>query len=265
MNILVTNDDGISAPGLAALAAAVADLGTVTVIAPDSPQSAAAHSITLHRSMKVEMHKVAEMDGLSVEGRPADCVRLAIRNLMPTRPDLVLSGINAGANVGINVFYSGTVAAAAEAAMCGIPAVAFSSAVASSRNDTTDYRTVAKYCRLVLDSLLRHNTLHVTPAGRGKLINVNVPLLYPELPLGVRVCHQSDADVMDSYVLKDDPDGIQRYHIGEEYEFLQPHAESDVALLSEHYITVTPLRVDMTAHEELAELNDCQQDDLPAL
>ena len=118
MRILISNDDGILSPGLAALYAVVADMGEVHVVAPDSPQSAAGHSITLRHPLVIQPVKVCSpqpFTGSSVNGRPADCIRLAIRNLLPSPPDLVLSGINEGANIGINVFYSGTVAAAAEA------------------------------------------------------------------------------------------------------------------------------------------------------
>jgi 5'-nucleotidase len=146
MRILLSNDDGILAPGLAALHAAVRDLGEATVVAPSSPQSAAGHSITLKTPLVVHRVQVGDGEasfwGSSVDGRPADCVRLAVRKLLGRWPDVVLSGINAGANVGVNVFYSGTVAAAAEAAMLGIPAVALSAGYEDS-DDAIDYPRVA--------------------------------------------------------------------------------------------------------------------------
>jgi len=176
VRILLSNDDGIAAPGLAALRQAVADLGEVTVVAPAGPQSAAGHSITLTHPLTVRRLRVAHVqaafDGLSVDGRPADCVRLAIRNLLPSPPDLVLSGINAGANVGVNVFYSGTVAAAAEAAMFGIPAVAFSAALHDNQPLTPEqFAAVAAHCRRVLNQLLARGL------APGDLINVNIPPL----------------------------------------------------------------------------------------
>jgi len=219
MNILISNDDGIFAPGLVALAMAVRDLGDVTVVAPDSPQSAMAHSITLRKPLAVQYVHLPGPDGLegvAVAGRPADCVRLAVRNLMPARPDLVLSGINAGANVGANVFYSGTVAAAAEAAMCGIPAVAFSADMDDINDDRADFVAIAKYCRC--------------------------------------------AEVDDQYIRDVSPEGIERYRLGELFDFNDPHVESDVALLRERYITVTPLRINLTAHEKLDSLKHCHYD-----
>ena len=153
MRILLSNDDGILAPGLAALYAAVADLGEVTVVAPASPQSGAGQAITVLQPMatrKVHVTEAgAEFWGLSVEGRPADCARLAIRKLLDEPPDVVLSGINSGANVGMHVFYSGTVAAAAEGAMSGIPAVAFSAALTG---EEFDFPRIGRLCRWVLDA-----------------------------------------------------------------------------------------------------------------
>jgi len=249
MNILISNDDGIVAPGLAALVAAVDDLGDITVVAPDSPQSAMGHSITLRRPLTVQYVRLPgehAFEGMSVDGRPADCVRLAIRNLLPQRPDLVLSGINSGANVGINVFYSGTVAAAAEAAMMGIPAIAFSTAIIE--DEEPDYVTIARYCREVLDKLL------VKGLAAGELINVNVPLLAKGPIRGVRVCEQSDADVEDTYVEQESPVGIQRYQLANKFSFANPHKESDVMALRQQYIAVTPLRTSMTSHEKLPDL-----------
>ncbi len=245
MRILISNDDGILAPGLAALRAAVADLGDVTVVAPDGPQSAAGHSITLARPLSVQHVEVAgerPFAGTSVDGRPADCVRLAIRNLMEQPPDLVLSGINEGSNVGINVFYSGTVAAAAEAAMFGIPAIAFSAAMIGG----VDFAAASKLCRAVLDDLLGQGLT------RGDLINVNIPRLADGRAKGVRVVRQSTAGIEDVYSPIPDSQGRQLYRLGEKYEFSAPQRDTDVVTLSEGYITITPLHVDMTNHDRLS-------------
>jgi len=258
MRILISNDDGIGAPGLAALVNIARDLGDITVVAPDSPQSAMAHSITLRQPLTVQYVRLPgehAFEGMSVDGRPADCVRLAIRNLVPARPDLVLSGINAGANVGINVFYSGTVAAAAEGAMMGIPAVAFSADV---EDGSPDFLAVARHCRGVLDRLLARG---MQP---GELISVNVPPLAAGPPRGVRVCEQSDADVDDTYVEQESAVGIRRYKLADKFDFNNPHSESDVALLRKRYITVTPLRVSLTDHHKLDELRNTCQDDTAA-
>ena len=260
MRILLCNDDGILAPGLAALYAAVADLGEVTVVAPSGPRSATGHGITLEQPLTVQRVQVGRpgspdsFAGISVDGSPADCVRLAILRLMDGRPDLVLAGLNAGANVGINVFYSGTVAAAAEGVMLGIPAVAFS---ACASGTPVDFPRAARLCRWVLDGLLKCELTH------RDLINVNIPELRPSLPQGLRVCAQSTAGVIDRYHDHSHPNGQEAYKIGTEFAFTDPHADSDVACLEAGFVTVTPLHVDMTRHERLPGLAACQWPDMP--
>ncbi|MBI5723659.1 MAG: 5'/3'-nucleotidase SurE [Planctomycetes bacterium] len=249
MRILVSNDDGILAPGLAALCEAVADLGDLSVVAPDSPQSATGHSITLTHPLTVQQVRVQGLRpfvGMSVDGRPADCVRLAIKALLPQPPDLVLSGINAGANAGINVFYSGTVAAAVEAAMCGIPAVAFS---AGMTGGPVDFARTAKLCRWALDRLLAGAGLR-----KGDLINVNIPPNKPGWPLGVRVAHQSTAGLDDSYVKCFEENGKASYRLSDDYDFAHKHDQTDVHGLGEGYITITPLRFDLTDYDGLSAL-----------
>ncbi len=245
MKILISNDDGILAPGLAALYWAVADMGDVTIVAPDSPQSAAGHSITLSHPLTVREVKIDSpkpLVGTSVDGRPADCVRLAIRNLMSEPPELVLSGINAGANVGINVFYSGTVAAAAEAAMCDIPAVAFSATMTSGE---VDFERAAKLCRWTLEKLLSAGLC------RGDLVNVNIPPLGPGLPKGIHVVPQSTAEVNDVYSQETTHTGSEMYRLSDDYDFAPGQKDCDIVSISEGYITVTPLHVDMTQHKRL--------------
>jgi len=259
MRILLSNDDGILAAGLAALRAAVAAIGEVTVVAPDSAQSAAGHGITLAEPLVVRRVQLDSTDGaegfagISVDGRPADCVRLAIRKLLPAPPDLVLTGINAGANVGVNVFYSGTVAAAAEAAMLDIPAVAFS----AEASGELDFRRIGYLCRWVLDMLLADGL------ERGDLINVNIPRLGPSLPRGLRVVRQSTAEVEDAYHRRQDPPGAESYQLGRDFRFAPGRADTDVACLAEGYITVTPLHVDMTNHAKVQALANRRWGDVP--
>jgi 5'-nucleotidase len=246
MRILLSNDDGVGAAGLAALRAAVSDLGEVTVVAPASPQSAAWHAITVHQPLTVSRVEADALGqpAISVDGRPADCVRLAVRTLLASPPDLVLSGINHGANVGINVFYSGTVAAAAEGAMCGYPAVAFS---ASDPGGRADYARAAELCRWVLGRLLQAGLT------RGDLVNVNIPALDKLPPKGVRLVPQSTAGIEDTYHLGEAANGEETFRLGSEYRFSH-QADTDVSALAEGYITVTPLHIDMTTHDRLAGL-----------
>ncbi len=250
MRILLSNDDGIDAPGLAALRAAIEDLGTVDVVAPASGQSAAGHSITLHEPLVVRRTACGPggcFEGLSVTGRPADCVRLAAKSLVDAPPDLVLSGINIGANVGVNVFYSGTVAAAAEGAMLGFPAVALS---ASSEAGEPEWSRVAEVCREVLDRLLGDGL------AAGDLVNVNVPALggKPDRPVGLRVVRQCTGGVEDAYYRVEDIDDARQFRIGEEFNFLNIGEDTDVAALAKGFVTVTPLHVDMTNHDRLGAL-----------
>jgi 5'-nucleotidase len=251
VRILLSNDDGVLAPGLAALRRAVADLGEVVVVAPGDPQSAAGHAITLRRPLTVQpvgLGRGAEaFTALSIDGRPADCVRLAVRKLLAGPADLVLSGINAGANVGINVFYSGTVAAAAEGAMLHLPAVAFSAALGGQE---VDFDRVGRLCRWVLDRL---RDWGLEP---GHLVNVNVPVLGAGRPRGVRVVPQSTAGVEDSYHRHDHPEGLEAYRLGDSFNFAPSGELVDAACLEEGYITITPLKVDMTDHERLADLTE---------
>jgi len=257
MRILLSNDDGILAPGLAALREAVEGLGDITVVAPETPQSATGHGITLKNPLTVQRVQVAgavQFEGTSVDGSPADCVRLAIRRLMPHKPELVLAGINAGANVGINVFYSGTVAAAAEAVMLGVPAVAFSAAIGAKE---VDFARAGRLCRWLLERLL------ACGLAEGELINVNIPPLDGGPLRGVRVVAQSTAGVEDVYHPHRHEDGKEAYRLGEEYAFVEHPPESDVEALANGYVTVTPLHVDMTRHERLGALSGCDWSNIP--
>jgi 5'-nucleotidase len=245
MKILLTNDDGILAPGLAALYRVMADLGEVTVVAPAAPQSASGHGITVTGPLATEkVHVEQQFWGISVAGRPADCVKLAMRALMDGPADLVLSGINPGANVGINVLYSGTVAAAAEGAMLGARAVAFS---LDARGEL-DFDRAARYCRAVLDKLLAGGL------APGELVNVNIPNMDRGRPKGVRIARQATAALRESYESQVDPLGRLWYWLGEQFSFADPPADTDVVALRQGCIAVTPLHVDLTDSRRLGPL-----------
>jgi len=241
MRVLLTNDDGILAAGLAALRSAVEDLGEVTVVAPDSPQSATGRAITLIDPIVCErVHVDGRFWGYGVSGRPADCVKLAVRELMPARPDLLLAGINPGANCGVNVFYSGTVAAAAEGAMMNIPSVAFSMAT----GEELDFRRAAALARSVLDVLL------AAGLGPGDLINVNIPALSPDAPRGVRVVRQSTAGITESYQRQGGSGGRTVFRLREYYEHHPDRTDNDVTAVADGYIAVTPLHADLTDYRQ---------------
>ena len=242
MRILITNDDGILAPGIEALYRAVADLGEVTVVAPESSQSASGHAITVRSPMVVQrVHVNNVFYGWSVDGRPADCVKLALAELLDERPDFVLSGINAGANTGTNVLYSGTVAGAVEGAFFGIPSVAFS-LVAS---DELNFPMAGQVARAVFDCIV------AAEMPRAACLNVNIPALHDGWPKGVRCCQQGTVPMEDHYARQDAAEGHTLYWLDGRLpdELVSP--DSDQAAVRDGYVAITPLRFDMTDRRAL--------------
>jgi len=242
MNILLTNDDGIFAPGLAAVYKKLCELGNVTVVAPADSQSGASHSITFKSPLLCNQ---VEIDGLftgySVFGSPADCVKLAAMQLHEEKIDLLVSGINNGANAGINIYYSGTVAAAMEGALMKIPAVAMSLAA----EQDMDYDKAADYCMAVLKQLL--------PIDAGSVININVPLLSQGKPKGVMVAPQSNKGFDEYYIPQKDEKGRTAFQLAG-----APHptdgTANDTSALVDGYISVTALAPDMTDHPKTQKL-----------
>ncbi|MEX2216401.1 MAG: 5'/3'-nucleotidase SurE [Phycisphaeraceae bacterium] len=250
MRILVTNDDGIHAPGIAALYRAVRDLGEVHVVAPAKVQSATSHAVTFHRPLPTRRQGVTcliteqSFEGIAVEGRPADCVKLGLLHLVPGPVDLVVSGINSGANVGINTIYSGTVAAAREAAFMGIPSIAISLHIGD--RDRTRWNLAEGVARDVVRKLL------ATKLQPHALLNVNIPNLDDRAePRGVRVVPVSTSPLLDRYDISTDAAGATHYHAVEGFQFQNTPPDSDVDALFEGYVTVTPMHFDPTRHEAL--------------
>ena len=236
MHILLTNDDGIEAPGLAALYNEVADMGDISVVAPSTARSGAGHSISLDPVLCRPVNLPGRFAGYSVEGTPADCVKLALNRLLgPDRPvDLVIAGINHGANVGVHVYYSGTVAAAMEAAFHGLPAVAVSAAYEEPIN-------VARAARHV-----RHMLGHLLPLEAGDLINLNIPILSQGPPKGVRVVPHAVTGFREAYASRRGDDGRTIFQFTEGWpQEADEIAGTDTYYLAEGYITLSALRVDM--------------------
>jgi 5'-nucleotidase len=282
MKILLSNDDGILAPGLMALYSVLTRFGDVHVVAPESPQSATGHGITVTMPLivnRVHVHALQEAPpgssqgvqagpaktqasgsgsdfyGYSVGGRPADCVKLAIRELTGGLPDLVVSGINAGANVGVNVIYSGTVAAAVEGAFFGLPAIAFSQQV----GEEVDFDASAELAGRLLDRLIKLGGL-----TSGRLLNVNFPKVTPERPrpLGVRVVEQSTAVMQDVFERRQDPRGRTYYWIATPDRPIPEDIVTDATALEAGYVTVTPLQFNLTHRGHQAELGRWDWGDL---
>ncbi|MFO0851160.1 MAG: 5'/3'-nucleotidase SurE [Gemmataceae bacterium] len=252
MRILLTNDDGIYAPGLRALRKELLPLGQVTVVAPATEQSAAGHSVTLVTPLLVnevfdELDGKREFVGWAVEGRPADCVKLALLELLPDPPDLIVSGMNAGSNAGINVLYSGTVAAAIEGAFYHFTAIACS---LEYDQKIHDFPTAARHCRRVIDRILANK-----PA-KGSLFNVNIPVLEHGPIKGVRVLPQNVTPYTEQFDRRVNPRGRTYFWTGPSFHCPDPHPDTDVSALCEQYITVTPLKFDLTDHQRLAAMRE---------
>jgi 5'-nucleotidase len=242
MRVLLTNDDGIHAPGLWALHAAFAAHGEVTVVAPDRERSAVGHGITLHTPLRSsEVILDGGKQGIAVNGKPADCVKLALHELMDPRPDLVISGINPGANVGINLNYSGTVAAAKEAALFGVPALAASIAGAPSDH----MEAVGRFVYRVAIELLKN------PLPAGTFLNLNFPDLPIAATAGVKVSRQAGSGERDHFVKRTDPRQRAYYWAGPYNGGDETNEEIDTAALAKDYISITPVKCDMTDHSVL--------------
>jgi 5'-nucleotidase len=242
MQILLTNDDGIFAPGLAALYKRLVDLGEVMVVAPTKGWSGASHSITFHEPLACTRVQIGGLfTGFGVQGSPADCVKLACMQLHDGPIDLVVSGINCGANIGINVYYSGTVAAAMEAAFLGIP----SAAISVAAEDAMDFDTAAEYGVAVLRKLM--------PLHAGDVMNINIPLLSRGRPKGVRVVPQATSGFHEYYIPRtDDSEELVFQLAGGMHR--EEKTPADTTALADGFITVTALRPDMTDHEKTAAL-----------
>jgi 5'-nucleotidase len=241
MNILVTNDDGIFAPALAPLRAALADLGRVIIVAPDRDQSASSHALTLQRPFRIHRH---EADMYSVDGTPTDCVVCAFYGLLDTVPDLVISGINHGPNMGEDVFYSGTVAAAIEGTLQGAPSMA----VSLVTRERTDFLEPAAF----VARLAREMSERGLPPRR--LLNVNLPHRPWDAIEGVSVTRLGSRAYRDTLIRKVDPRGRDYYWIGGEEPVWQPVAGTDFQAVHDGWVSVTPLRLDLTDDSALDEM-----------
>lgn len=239
MRILLTNDDGIHAPGLRALRKELQTIGEVVVVAPAGEQSAVGHSVTLLTPLIIqEISDAGEFVGWAVEGRPADCVKLALLELLPEPPDLVVSGMNAGSNAGINVLYSGTVAAAIEGAFYRQTSIAVS--LEYTKPKPLDYARAAKYARQVIEQILAQQP------PKGALFNINIPSLEKGPVRGVRVVPQNVSPYIEKFDRRVDPRGRTYFWSGSSLNCPEPHPDSDVDALDASYITVTPLQFNLT-------------------
>ncbi|MCJ7724060.1 MAG: 5'/3'-nucleotidase SurE [Anaerolineales bacterium] len=249
MHILVTNDDGVQAPGLLALAQAMRPLGKVTVLAPDRNWSASGHVKTLDRPLRVRETILADgSPALMTDGASSDCVALPMLGLLPEVIDLVVSGINPNVNIGHDVTYSGTVTAAMEAVIWGVPGIAISLDSPENHGGLLDYNSAA--------GVAQHIAARVIANGlpKGVLLNVNVPYLKEDEFKGYLVTRQGLRVYRDALVRREDPRGRPYYWIGGEAPTGVPENGTDFSALGDGYVSITPLQLDLTADEVLESL-----------
>ncbi len=246
--ILVTNDDGITAPGIRTLIRVMRTLGDVVVVAPDSPQSGMGHAITINSTLYVE--KVIIDDGEQVEyscsGTPADCVKLAVNEILDRRPDLCVSGINHGSNSSINVIYSGTMSAALEAGIEGIPAIGFS---LLDYNWNANFEHCVPFVETIARNVLEHGLQD------GVVLNVNLPKLEKSQIKGIKVCRQARANWKEEFDKRTNPMGRDYYWLSGKFVNLDHGEDTDEWALEHGYVSLVPVQFDLTAHHTIQNLN----------
>ncbi|MBI3008208.1 MAG: 5'/3'-nucleotidase SurE [Candidatus Omnitrophica bacterium] len=245
MKILLTNDDGINSEGLYSLYREAKKLGDVTIVAPDAEQSAVGHAITLSQPLRVkEIMRNRSFYGYAVNGTPADCVKIGVRAVMKSRPDIIISGINLGPNLGTDVIYSGTVSAATEARILGVPSFAISLATYKK----PDYEYAASFARRLIRVVVRQGL------PKDTLLNVNVPPVPEGKVRGVKITHQSKSRFIEVFDKRKDPRERTYYWLTGEMAQMEDDGDADDVAIKENYISITPIHFDMTDYEYLKEL-----------
>ncbi len=246
--ILVTNDDGIVAPGIRALIEVMKEIGEVVVVAPDSPQSAMGHAITINNTLKLEqVHLDKDLaQEFSCSGTPVDCVKIAVNEILKRKPDLCVSGINHGSNSSINVIYSGTMSAAVEAGIEGIPAIGFSLLDYSWNADFSQIKT---HVRQIASEVLKKGL------PEGVILNVNFPKLRKEEIKGVKICRQAKAMWQEEFDKRTNPHGKDYYWLTGKFVNLDKGTDTDEWALENGYISIVPVQFDLTAHHAMQQLN----------
>jgi len=245
LNILVSNDDGIDAPGIHALVRELKKIGKVTVVAPEQQQSAIGHAITMNYPLRVkEFKKDGKFFGYAVQGTPADCVKLAVRAILKETPDLVISGINHGSNTAISIIYSGTVSAAIEGSILGIPSFAISLATP----EPADFRYAAQFARKLALLVSKYGLPPCT------LLNVNVPPVKAKEIKGVKITRQGKAIWNDTFEIRHDPYNREYYWLTGGLEKIDEDLNYDEAAIRNNYISITPLQYDLTDNKILDQM-----------
>ncbi len=246
--ILITNDDGITAPGIRTLIEVMKSLGDIVVVAPDSPQSAMGHAITVNSTLFVEKIKVD--DGVQMEyscsGTPADCVKLAVNQILERKPDLCVSGINHGSNSSINVIYSGTMSAAIEAGIEGIPAIGFS---LLDYSWNANFEATKKFVKTIAENVLNEGL------PKDVVLNVNIPNLSNQELKGIKICRQARAYWEEEFDKRKNPQGRDYYWLTGKFVNLDHGEDTDEWALKNGYVSVVPVQFDLTAHHSIQTLN----------
>lgn len=236
--ILVTNDDGVTAPGIQNLVEAVRGLGKIVVVAPDKPQSGMGHAITIGSPIRLQPIQLYEgIEAYSCTGTPVDCVKLAVDKVLHRKPDICLSGINHGANHSINVIYSGTMSAAVEAAIESIPSIGFSLLDYSIE---ADFSAAAQYARMLTELVLRKKM------DKHLVLNVNIPALPFDQIKGMKICRQAYAKYQEDFLERQDPHGRRYYWLTGEFQNFDKGRDTDVWALENNYVSVVPVQFDLT-------------------
>lgn len=246
--ILVTNDDGITAPGIRHLISVMETLGEVVVVAPDSPQSGMGHAITINSTIHIQRMPKSHSKHVeySCSGTPADCVKMAMNEILDRKPDLCVSGINHGSNSSINVIYSGTMSAAIEAGIEGIPAIGFSHL---NYSWGTDFSAYTDYIKSIAKNVLDNGL------PDGIVFNVNLPNIKKEEVKGVRICRQARANWIEELDKRQTPQGKDYYWLTGKFVNYDKGEDTDVWALENNYISIVPTQFDLTAHHFIQKLN----------
>ncbi len=243
--ILVTNDDGYSAPGIRALVNIAKEFGDVVVIAPDKPQSGMGHAITISSTIHLKSIEVEGAKGYACSGTPVDCVKLAVNKILKEKPDLVVSGINHGSNSSVNVIYSGTMSAAVEGALENIPAIGFS---LCDHSIDADFSAACVYVKQIIRQVLENGM------PEKSCLNVNIPKVSGELIEGIKVCRQADANWEEEFDERCDPQGRTYYWLTGKFVNYDHGSDTDEWALANNYVSVVPIKYDMTNHDHLDKL-----------
>lgn len=242
--ILVTNDDGIAAPGIRTLVEIMKSLGDVVIVAPDKPQSGMGHAITINSTLRINKSNIYNVKSeFSCSGTPVDCVKIAVNRILDRKPDLCVSGINHGSNASISVIYSGTMSAAVEGSIENIPSVGFSLCNHSIDADFTASKNIVK---VIAENVLKNGL------PDGSCLNVNIPPLRMNEIKGIKICRQARANWVEELDERKDPNGNTYYWLtGSFHNFEKGNVETDAWALDNGYVSVVPVQFDMTAHKTI--------------